>query len=67
MLDYLGTERYFKDYIFKPFYLVIGLLIFLGLSIVVSFLYMYLYVVDMVFPRVKGKNNTYTDKKNRNH
>jgi hypothetical protein len=66
MLDYLGTENHFKGYIFKPFYLVIGLLIFLGLSIVVSFLYIYLYVVDMLFPRVKGKINPYTDNKNRN-
>ena len=66
MLDYLGTERYFKDYIFKPFYLVIGLLIFLALGIALVFLYGYLFIVDMVFSRVKGKNNPYTDKKNRN-
>ena len=66
MLDCLGTENHFKGYIFKPFYLVIGLLIFLGLSIVVSFLYIYLFIVDMVFPRVKGNINPYTNKKNRN-
>ena len=65
MLDYLGTERYFKDYIFKPFYLVIGLLMFLGLGIALVFLYGYLFIVNMVFSRVKGKNNPYTDKKNR--
>jgi hypothetical protein len=66
MLDYLGMEKHFKDYIFKPFYLVIGLLMFLGLGIVLVFLYGYLFVVDTLFPRVKGKNNPYTDKKNRN-
>ena len=66
MLDYLGTERYFKGYLFKPFYLVIGLLMFLALGIALVFLYGYLFIVNMVFSRVKGKNNPYTDKKNRN-
>jgi uncharacterized membrane protein len=66
MLDYLGTERHFKDYIFKPFYLVIGLLMFLALGIALVFLYGYLFIVNMVFTRVKDKINPYTDKKNRN-
>ena len=66
MLDCLGTENHFKGYIFKPFYLVIGLLMFLGLGIALVFLYGYLFVVNSLFYRVKGKNNPYTDKKNRN-
>jgi hypothetical protein len=66
MLNYLGMEKHFKDYIFKPFYLVIGLLMFLGLGIALVFLYGYLFIVNMLFSRVKGKNNPYTDKKNKN-
>ena len=66
MLDCLGTENHFKGYIFKPFYLVIGLLMFLGLGIALVFLYGYLFIVNMLFSRVKDKNNPYTDKKNKN-
>lgn len=66
MLDCLGTENHFKGYIFKPFYLVIGLLMFLGLGIALVFLYGYLFIVNIAFSRVKGKNNPYTDKKNKN-
>jgi uncharacterized membrane protein len=66
MLSLLGSDIHFKGYIFKPFYLVIGLLMFLGLGIALVFLYGYLFIVNIAFSRVKGKNNPYTDKKNRN-
>lgn len=65
MLDYLGTENHFKGYIFKPFYLVIGLLMFLGLGIALVFLYGYLFVVNSLFYRVKDKDNHSKNKKNR--
>ena len=46
MLSLLGSEMNFKGYIFKPFYLVLGVLYFVVLLALLGSLYILLYIRD---------------------
>jgi hypothetical protein len=46
MLSLLGSEMNFKGYIFKPFYLLLGVLYFILLLALLGTLYVVLYIRD---------------------
>jgi hypothetical protein len=46
MLSLLGSEMNFKGYIFKPFYLCLGVLYFVVLLALLGSLYILLYIRD---------------------
>jgi hypothetical protein len=44
MMSLLGSEMNFKGYIFKPFYLILGVLYFVTLLMLLGSLYVILYI-----------------------
>jgi hypothetical protein len=46
MLSLLGSDIHFKGYIFKPFYLLLGVLYFVVLLALLGSLYVILYIRD---------------------
>jgi hypothetical protein len=44
MMSLLGSEMNFKGYIFKPFYLILGVLYFVTLLLLLGSLYILLYL-----------------------
>ena len=46
MLSLLGSDIHFKGYIFKPFYLLLGVLYFVVLLALLGSLYVVLYIRD---------------------
>ena len=46
MLSLLGSDIHFKGYIFKPFYLLLGVLYFVVLLALLGSLYILLYIRD---------------------
>jgi len=44
MLSLLGSQMNFKEYIFKPFYLMLGVLYFIILLLLLGSLYIILYI-----------------------
>ena len=57
----LGIEMSLNGYEFKPFILLLGILMFIGLSIPLLFVYGYLYMKDTLLNRWNEikKNNKY--------
>jgi hypothetical protein len=62
MLSLLGSEMNIKGYIFKPFYLILGVLYFFALLSLLGTLYMLLYTrntLEIVVNNIEKNRNKY--------
>jgi len=62
MLSLLGSDIHFKGYIFKPFYLLLGVLYFVVLLALLGSLYILLYIRDtleIVLNNIEKERNKY--------
>jgi hypothetical protein len=62
MLSLLGSEMNFKGYIFKPFYLILGVLYFIVLLALLGCLYVVLYIrntLEIILKDIEKNRNKY--------
>jgi hypothetical protein len=62
MLSLLGSHIHYKGYIFKPFYLILGVLYFFALLSLLGTLYMLLYTrntLEIVVKNIEKNRNKY--------
>jgi hypothetical protein len=63
MLSLLGSEMNLKGYIFKPFYLLLGVLYFIVLLSLLATLYVVLYIrntLEIVLNNIEKERNKYS-------
>jgi len=62
MLSLLGSQMNFKGYIFKPFYLILGVLYFIILLLLLGSLYTILYIrntLEITLKQIDKNRNKY--------
>jgi len=62
MLSLLGSQMNFKGYIFKPFYLILGVLYFMVLLSLLATLYIILYIrntLEITLKQIEKNRNKY--------
>jgi hypothetical protein len=62
MLSLLGSQMNFKGYIFKPFYLILGVLYFIILLSLLATLYIILYLrntLEITLKQIEKNRNKY--------
>jgi hypothetical protein len=62
MLSLLGSEMNLKGYIFKPFYLILGVLYFIVLLALLGCLYVVLYIrntLEIILKDIEKNRNKY--------
>jgi hypothetical protein len=62
MLSLLGSQMNFKGYIFKPFYLILGVLYFIILLLLLGSLYTILYLrntLEITLKQIEKNRNKY--------
>jgi hypothetical protein len=66
MMSLLGSEMNFKGYIFKPFYLILGVLYFVTLLMLLGSLYVILYLrntLEIVLKDLEKNRKKYSNLK----